>query len=316
MKSSEQGRGSSAQLLVALTCLVCSAVAISALRGRLVERYVGVQVKTDVYALPSAEQLVVASLGYRAALADLLFVDTVISYAIHAQEKRRFEYVANYLDAVMTLDPTFRTPFLYADTLVVLQALPARMEEYETARKLLERGMKAFPNDAEIWMNAAMYMAYLAAPHFEDKKLRDQWRLDAARVMAKACEFVDANETVTHQCLSAAGLFSKAGEREASIRFLERLLVVSDDEEVRKAAMAQINRLLDEQRREQIDQRHKRFREVWGADLRFENRNLLLLVGPPFDPARCAGAGKALSAECAATWHAWVEAVTRETERR
>jgi tetratricopeptide (TPR) repeat protein len=301
---------------VALLCIALSAIAISILRTRLVERSQRLRVKSDVYALPSADQLVVASLGYRSALADLLFTSTVISYSIHVQEKRRFEYVGNYLEAVMTLDPSFRTPFLYADTLVVLQALPARMEEYQKARELLERGMLAFPRDGEIWMNAAMYIAYLAAPHFDDPKLRDQWRLDGARIMAKACEFVDTSERIPQQCLAAAAIFSRAGEREASIRFLERLLAVSDDEEVRKIATLSLQRLLDEQQKRQVEQRQKRFRDVWREDLPFVSKNLVLVLGPRFDPARCAGAAAPSDALCATSWRAWNESSPVEAEVR
>jgi hypothetical protein len=196
--------------------LALSVLAIGSLRWRMAERFHRLKVQSDVYALPSADQLVVASLGYRSALADLLFVNTVISYSLHFQEKRRFEYVGHYLDAVTMLDPTFHTPYMFADTLIVMQAVPARLEDYVKARELLERGMRAFPYDAVLWVNAGQYMAYLAAPYIEDKKLKEQWKLDGARVLARACEFVSTNENIPYHCITAASLFSKAGEREAT----------------------------------------------------------------------------------------------------
>jgi hypothetical protein len=291
--------------LVTVLVLIGSLATMGILRGELVERFQRLKARSDVYALPSPEQLVVASLGYRSALADILYVDTVISYGIHAQEKRRFEYAANYLDAVMTLDPRFRSPYMFADTLLTMQAAPTRREDYLNARALLERGMQAFPQDAELWLNAGQFMAYLAAPYLGDKELEEQWRLDGARVLAKACEFVSSNENIPFHCITAAALFSKAGQREASIRFLERVLAVSDNEEIRSIATGYLQRISGEEQREKVELRHRRFRESWGADLRFVSRDLLLVLGPRFDSARCAGAQASGRSECVTSWREW-----------
>ena len=150
-------------------------------------------------------------------------------------------------------------------------------------------------------------MAYLAAPHFKDNKLKEQWRLDGARVMAKACEFVSSNENIPYHCITAASLFSKAGEREASIQFLERVLAVSDDDEIKAMATRYLEGLYGDEQRARAESRHRRFREVWQADLRFISKNMLLVLGPPYDPARCAGATAAGSSDCATTWRAWAE---------
>jgi hypothetical protein len=294
-------------LLAALILLVASIASIKRLRADLAERYDRLRVRSDVYALPAPEQLIVASLGYRSALADLLYANTLVSYGIHIQERRRFEYVAQYLDAVTTLDPKFRAPFLYADTLLVMQAVPARLEDFVKARELLERGTRAFPHDAELWLNAGQFMAYLAVPYLQDANLKERWRLDGARVLAKSCEFVSGNQNIPYHCITAASLFSKAGEREATARFLERLLAVSDDEEFRAYAHTYLDALLDDMQRQKIRSRDRRFHAAWGSDLPFVRKDLLLVIGPRFDPARCAGAEASKSGDCATSWRAWAE---------
>ena len=271
------------------------------------ERYQRLRVLTDVYALPAPEQLAVASLGYRSGVADILYANILVSYGIHFQEKRRFEYVGNYLDAITTLDPSIRTAFMYADTLLVLQPVAPRFEDYFKAREILERGMQALPHDAELSLNTGQFMAFLAAPHFKDKQLKEQWQLDGARVMAKACEFVSSNENIPYHCITAAGLFSKAGEREAAIRFLERVLAVSDDDEIRRMAIRYLERLYRDEQRARSDARLRRFREVCASGSALHQQEHALLLGPPFDSARCAGTTSAGSPGCATTWRAWAE---------
>jgi len=307
VRSSDAPSRTRFQVAVALAVLAASIAAIGTLRVRLVERFERLKVRSDVYALPSPDQLIVASLGYRSGLADILYANTLVAYGIHFQENRRFEYVGNYLDAITTLDPSIRVAFMYADTLLVMQPVPPRFEDYVKARQMLERGMRAFPQDAELWLNAGQFMAYLAAPNLGDKKLKEQWRLEGARILAKACEFVSSNENVPYHCITAATLLSKAGEREATIQFLERVLTVSDDDEIKRIALRYLERIYGEEQRERAEFRQKRFREAWGADLPFVGRNLLLLIGPAFDPARCAGSGLTSNQACATTWRAWAE---------
>ena len=206
-----------------------SAFGIGELRARLLPRFAAVRDKTDVYTLPSPEQVVVASLGYRSALADLLFAHVLVWHGIHFQEKRRLDHAADYLDTVTALDPTFREPYYYGDTLIAMQPVKPRHEDYVRARRLLERGLAARPGDTELWLSTGQFLAYMAAPWLEDPKEREEWRLAGARILARACELVGENENIPYNCIIAAGLFDKAGEREANIQFLERVLAVSDD---------------------------------------------------------------------------------------
>ena len=89
--------------------------------ARLAQSFARLKSTTDTYALPSPEQTVVASLGYRSALADVVYTNTRISYGLHFEEKRIFEHVGDYFDVIMALDPTFRAPYRMADTMMIFQ---------------------------------------------------------------------------------------------------------------------------------------------------------------------------------------------------
>jgi tetratricopeptide (TPR) repeat protein len=248
--------------------------------------------------------MVVASLGYRAALADWLFAHVLVWHGIHFEEKRRFEFAADYLETVAALDPTFREPYYFGDTLIAMQPVKPRQEDYRRARKLLESGLKARPYDTELWLSTGQFLAYVAAPWLDDVKEQSEWRLAGARILAQACELVGSNENIPYNCITAAGLLTRAGEREATIQFLERLLAVSDDDEIRQMALRLLQNAHGERSQEQIKEQQDRLRRAWKADLPFISLTQELLLVPPFRPERCAGR-EPTEAECATSWRAW-----------
>lgn len=304
MKSSERGDPGR---LAALVSIVLAAIAVGAVRPQLAGQFHGVRLESDVYALPSPEQTIVASLGWRSALADLLYAHVLVSSGLHLQEKRRFEFVGNYLDTVNALDPKFRSPYRFADTLLTLSAVKPRHEDFLKAREIVERGMDELPFDGELWMIGGQFMAYLAPSQLEDEKEREEWRLAGARRLAKACELVGTKSTMPYHCITAAGLFTRAGEQEATARFLERVLAVVDDPEVRQLALGYLAKTVGERERDRAQWRSDRFVGVWGRDLPFASKDMLLIVGPPFDAVACAGRSAKQSFECAATWLSWAE---------
>lgn len=287
-----------------LGLVLAAGTLIQASRAVLTPRFLALRETSDVYALPGPDQVVVASLGYRAALADWLFAHVLVWHGIHFEEKRRFEFAADYLETVATLDPSFRDTYYYGDTLIAMQPVRPRQEDYRRARKLLESGLKARPYDTELWLSTGQFVAYVAAPWIENEKEQAEWRLAGARIMAQACELVGSNENIPYNCISAAGILTRAGEREATIQFLERLLAVSDDEEIRQMAFGLLQQARGERSREEVQSREDRLRRVWKADLPFVSLTTELILVPPFAPERCAGLVEP-KPECATSWAAW-----------
>ncbi len=282
---------------------MAAAAGVGALRAPLVEKFSKVRERSDVYALPKPEQVVVVSLGYRAALADLLFAHVLVWHGLHFSEKRRLEFAAEYLDTIVTLDPTFRDPYYFGDTLIAIQPTKPRREDYVRARRLLERGMDARPFDTELWLSGGQFIAYVAAPWLEDPKEMAEWRLAGARRLAHACEIVDANENIPFHCITAARLFEKAGEHEAMIGFLERFLSVSDDDEVRDLALRTLERVRGERDEQKRAVGADEIRAKWRADLPFVTFTKALVLAPDFDPAFCAGGRQGRA--CSTSWSAW-----------
>jgi hypothetical protein len=286
-----------AQAILPIVLIALAVAALYPLRVALNAKFALTTVKHDVYPLPPPQQTVALSLGYRAALADVIFAHVLVSYGLHFQEKRRFEFVGNYLDAINELDPTFEQPYRLADTLLTLQVRSVGPENYRKARSILERGMKQFPFDPTLWDSAGQFLAYLGPGALKDPTEQNEWRLAGGRALAHACDVAGNEDAVPYHCITAAGLLTHAGARPDQRRFLERILTVSDDPEIRALAAG----ALDSEARDRVEERYQRFQRLWGTDLPFVTRGAYLSIGPTFDAAACAGLGPT----CATSWREW-----------
>jgi hypothetical protein len=266
----------------ALIALGVGLVLIGAERSKLADAQHAITSRHDAYLLPPPEQTEVLSLGYRAALADLIFAHVLVSAGIHLGEKRLFEFADLYLETINTLDPKFRDPYRYADAILTLQSVKVPEDMYRKARRILVRGTEQFPYDQALWAAAGQFLAYMAPAQLSDPVEAKATRQEGARLLARACELIGSNENIPYHCVTAARLFSDAGNRAASQAVLEKLLVVSDDPEIRQLANAQLAAM-------GVQAHTQRFEQLRHADLPFVSHTGFAALGPAFDPATCAG---------------------------
>jgi hypothetical protein len=293
---------------LARSLIVAAAVASAAIRPVAVGKFRQLRATSDVYTLPPPVETGVASLGYRSAFADWLFVQTLVEYGLHFDEKRRFEFVGQYLDTITELDPTFRDPYRFADTLLVFSPEPARVEDYVKAREVLLRGIANRPSDAELFIQVGQYLSYLAPPNLP-KDLAESFRRKGGEILARACELAGTSENLPYQCITAARVLENAGEREAAIEAMRRVLAVNDDPYIEHLALSYLGLKLSERDRDREEHRKSAFREVWKADLPFVSKDAMLVLGPKVDTAACAGLGRSDETECAPTWREWARHV-------
>jgi len=130
---------------------------------------------------------------------------------------RRFDNLNRLYDVINELDPTWRTPYLMADALITFQIGQPSYDDLLKARSILERGVQALPNDAEIWLNLGQFVAFVAPSTYLDDvhpEESQRWRADGARMLARAAE-LGAGELsfVTWQAIGGAGILEKPGAR-------------------------------------------------------------------------------------------------------
>jgi hypothetical protein len=289
-----------------LVALVLAAGAtVNRARQPLNAAFLATKVRDDVFALPPPGQLVAMSLGYRSALADLIFAHVLVSSGIHFQEKRTYEVVGKYIQAINALDPKFEMPYRMADGLITLQAKPVSVDSYRQARRILERGLAEFPFSQALWASAGQFLAYLGPTGgiVEPQELAD-WQLAGGRTLARACELVGSNEAPPRQCIGAAGVLTQAGASLASRQFIERMLFLNDDPKVRAFMSGLLEKSIGAEERDRLQAHREGFQRAWGADLPFVTRGALLTIGPRWDSARCASP----ESGCPTSWRAWAAA--------
>ncbi len=298
-------RSSSGRDLLAIALAFVAVLLIALEREPLASRFHDVQTQSDAYLLPSGEQTYVASLGYRSALADLIFGHLLVSQGLHFQEGRRFEFVGEYLDVINRLDPKFRDPYRYSDTLLTMQAKPPPLEFYRHARRILEKGLKELPYDQELWSSAGQFILYLAPQRLTDEAEIAEYKEAGTRILMHACNLIGSNEAIPYHCITAAKHMGEKGNREAVRQFLERVLTVSDDPTIQNVALNYIKVVAGEQASEEVAARQARYRDSWHADLALSPRVEIGALGPRFDAASCAGRDRFGAPECATSWSAW-----------
>lgn len=286
--------------------LLVAAASIAYARPRLLAKSRS-EKASDVLALPPPNMLAALSLGYRSALADWIYTSTVVSYGIHSEEHRRFEYVAQYLESIVALDPRFCQTYRYADTFIIFQAVGSPTpDDVRTAHRLLEQGLVDCPNDGQLWLSAGQFMAFIGSQFLTDPKEIEDLRARGAKVLARAAELSTDNQNAQWQALAAAGIFTQEGKREAAISFLERVYAVTDDDGLKANVARKLALLRQEATLERAERQARAFNEIWRRELPFVSRTELLVVGPPYDAPACAGG--APSERCAETWAAWAKA--------
>ena len=309
-KGSATGGAAKPFLLLALAIGV---VAVAQHHTR--QAHATLRVEQDTYPLPPPEQVVVLSLGYRAALADFIYGHVLVSYGLHFEERRRFEHVAKYLETIIALDPKFAQTYLYADTLITLQPVPPRDQDYDVARELLLRGTRELPLDQRVWLTAGQFIGYLAPPRFSDPDRKARWQNEGARLLTQACELASDNRQVPYHCLAAATTLNRSGQREALIQMLTRTLAVNDDPQIRKTALNTLRSWVGEQEQEKARARLDAFDAAREEHLSFLTLDQALTWRSPWRFDQCIGNNTAADtlddgastrpAHCATSWADW-----------
>ena len=160
------------EVIVAAVLIGLAIITVSSVRRHLWATNKRIQNRHDVYFLPPPAQVERLSLGYKYALADVLWAHVLVSQGLHTFERRRFENLLRLYDTINLLDPKWRTPYLLADALITFQATTTPLNEVIKAREILERGVKNRPFDGEIWLNLGQFVSFVAPSSYIEIMIR------------------------------------------------------------------------------------------------------------------------------------------------
>lgn len=289
--------------------LAVSALCIFSVRTKVADAHARAKESSDVHLLPPPKEVVVLSMGYRAALADVLWAQVLVGQGLRTIERRRYDTVADLIDTINELDPEFPDPYLWSDALINLQVTEARREDIDRTRAILERGIRNRPLDPEVWRTAGQFVAFTGPGTLvKDPVERETWRRDGARMLARAAELGGDQGSAGWSAVASANILNRQGERDAAIRLIRRTLAVTEDDELRERLQRQLGALIGEQKVEAYRRRQLELLEMTRKDLPFVGKTTLHVLGPPFDTAYCAGGKPETDKRCAITWKSWAAA--------
>ena len=281
--------------------LVAGAGGVAYTQPRLAATAHEVKAADDLYALPPPSQLRAAVLGYDAAAVDLLWASLLVDYGTHWSEHRDFQTIPRYVDAILALEPTYEPMYRYVDTLLAYRPVMGTERDVKLARGYLERGTRERPDDGKLWTRYGQFLAFIGPSFLTNDAEKDAWRKDGAEAIGHAVEVgADADGA-----MSAATMLTRAGDTQASIRYLEHAYAFTEHPSMAEVH-EQIGRRLEALQattvRDMADAQDRAIDARWTAELKPVNRGLYLLLGPVVDPARCAGIGGSVAPSCARDW--------------
>ena len=174
---------------------------------------------------PSGTWLVPAALGERAAWSDLLWLRAVQYYGLHRETDNQFLKMAHVFDIVTTLDPAFRSAYVFGGT-----SLCQEGRQFEAGVKLLEKGQKHNPTE---WI----YPFELGFVHYLGKRNLTRATFD----FAQAARQPNAPDYCQR---FAAWSGQKAGYEAVSVELWRQVAETTDNAILRERAIEHLRDLL------------------------------------------------------------------------
>lgn len=287
----------------AIAVTLAGVLGIAVVQPRLFQRAKVVKQQGDVFLLPPPTELHAMTFGYDAAAADLVWAKLLLEYGVHWQEKRTFPDIRRFVDAIVELDPSHPTLYRFVDAILVYQPTETNKsqgtaDDARDARKYLERGLEAHPFDADLWLHYGQFLAFTGKDFLPDPAEQAAWRRAGATGIARAMEL----GAPVDKTLAASSILGATGEREASIRYLERAWALADDDVTKDYVLGQLRKVRASSEAAEAEKTGRRFERAWQRSYPFLTRSQFTLLGPMPDPAACAGHRAALTLDCARTW--------------
>lgn len=229
--------------------------------GRIDARRAELPPEDDVSVLPTPAVLERMSLGYREALADLLWVRALV-LAGERLGHTDAELVERHVEAITTLAPRFHRPYLWGGITVVYGG-EGRIDRelVERAIRIYRAGLRRFPESHELLYALGMLLLHQvgSTPGYTDQE-RHTLAAEGVDLVRKAAAH-GADPLVRRY---AATIITEHATDELAIQFLESQLGQTDDEEHRRLLRRKLGNLAG---REAVD-RIERIRDTFVTEQR------------------------------------------------
>jgi hypothetical protein len=228
----------------------------------------------DVLYLPPARHLGLMSLGYREALADLIWIRAVI-FAGDRAGALNHDWIMEYLEAIYSLAPGFRRPYAWGGVAFIYTGTNIDRAMVDRAIALYHRALEHFPEDHELLFAAGMLLTrdVQELPGYTQAE-RDAAMAEGAAYIRKAAAF-GAPPLVREL---AATLVSEGGAGQLEIQFLETQLLQTEDEDHRRLLRQKLEAAIGEAGLESLEEMRTEFERERKAERPYVPPDLYILI--------------------------------------
>lgn len=203
-----------------------AALATSVAHQTLIERRAEFPQDEDLLYLPPPDDLLSMSLGYREALADLIWIRAVV-FAGSELVGEHFMWVGDYLEAINYLAPTFKRPYSWGGKITIYTGKTPGRENIDVAERILREGLERFPEDHEMLFSLGMILRIERTPArgYTPEEIA-AGEAESVALIRKAAAF--GAPALVRQL--AASFIDEDADQELKISFLEEQLLTTENE--------------------------------------------------------------------------------------
>jgi hypothetical protein len=269
------------KVALALIALLLTAAVAERVRARAQRHFIATQSYEDIYYLPPSDSLIIGSLGYREALADLLWMKALVYYGEELIHRGEVKNLYRYGDAILALDPDYKRVYRWVASSALYRTGNIAVSDAQAAIRYLEVAARRFPDDGELAWDLGANYAFELAPMLEDEAER-------AAARRKGLDYLEAaslrNAGPPWLALQTASELQALGRSEQAIRHLEDAYAVTSDPAIKQKIEKRLSALRSEAYAEALRRTAQELEAARKRDFPYLDTTLYMLVGtrPPF----------------------------------
>jgi hypothetical protein len=236
----------------------------------------------DVYYLPPPAWLGLFSLRHKEALADLIWLRSLIYFGDELHNRGSVQHIYQYTDGMLALDPYFKKVYQWVAACALYRPGKVTSQDARKVIAYLERAIHVFPDDGELaWTLGANYV-YELPPLLEtdaeraEAKRRGLEHLKVAALRGAGPPWLG---------LTTAAELDKLGQREQEIEHLQAVYDQVSDPAFKASIEQRLSRLRNASFAEALRHTYEELEAGRKRDFPYLDSELYLLVGkrPAFD---------------------------------
>jgi tetratricopeptide (TPR) repeat protein len=224
----------------------------------------------EVLLLPPGQVLRQIDLGYHSLTADLLFIKANLYYGEKMYADQETPWLSGFISSLIEVDPDFKNTYLWGalvTTYYKRQIDDVPLELVERANRILEAGMRRFPDDYRFPMRIAFNFYYemsdadAALPYFE-----------------RASQIPNAPRWIKEKLVD---IYSKKGRTELASTTIKDMLLGTEDPTLIKTLQNRLQLLLTKDDSKDFISQQQTLISDWKQRYAYLSFDLYLLIREP-----------------------------------